>query len=206
MSRLRRVRGDSRLFSIAGELLEIRSLLSAGAGAALAAANQAALAHASEAPAAKSPQASAVPVLASFAVNGIIKTSGIPGTLSLSITKLDIGGQVTGKFSLSQGSKSGGGDYVTARGTFSGHIVGIAGGALHPTAYTVTFETGSVHETQRISGHTTSVTAVHPPHNSVNTITLVLEGTSLAYLDAPYSSTKLPGGGKFELEASPAPV
>jgi hypothetical protein len=124
----------------------------------------------------------------------------------MSFTGFQTGDQVTGKFSLTQGSKSGGADYVTAKGSFNGHIVAIAQTSFNPPTYIMTFEGGKVHETQRTSAHRTNVTAVHPPHNDA-TLLLTLDGAhNLVQGDATYNITKPHGGGALHLEFVPPPV
>jgi hypothetical protein len=203
MSRLRRKSSASPLSSVAAEVLETRSLLSAGAASVHAAVNHASLTTA-KAPAAPAPQIDNVPVLASIAVKGTGTASAVPGTISVSYTSLQVGGQMSGTFSLSQGPKSGGGDYVTAKGSFSGHIASIAQTSFTPPAYIVILEGGKVQETQRVSGHKAVVTGSHAPHNDSTFILTISDAGDFLWDDISYNITKPHVGGALRFEIQPA--
>jgi hypothetical protein len=121
--------------------------------------------------------------------------------LSLSINGLQYGDQMAGTISLSQGSKSGGGDYVTAKGTFSGHITAIVNKNGGPTLYVMVYDKGKVHEVERSSGKTTRLTAP-APHDPV--LLMLLNGdSSLAQGDLSYSIPKGKGGGALHFQLVP---
>jgi hypothetical protein len=201
MSRLRRVRCDSTPFPVLAEILEARSLLSAGAGALHAAASHATHATAGKLPAVTPPPPSGVPVVGSIDVRGIGTAANVPGTLSLSISGLQYGDPMSGAFNLSQGSKSGGGDYVTAKGTFSGHITAIVNKNGGPTLYIMVYDKGKVHEVERLSGTTTRLTAP-APHDPV--LLMLLNGdSSLVQGDLSYSIPRGKGGGALHFQLVP---
>jgi hypothetical protein len=155
-----------------------------------------------KAPAAPVPQLDNVPVLASIVVNGTGTATGVPGTISVSYTNLQVYGQISGSFRLSQGSKSGGGDYVTAKGSFSGQITSIAQTSFTPPTYVVQFEGGKVQETQRVSGHKTVVT--HAPHSDALFFLTINDAGDFVWDDVSYSITKPHGGGALRFEIQPA--
>lgn len=196
MSRLRRLNCDSRSIPFAAEVLEVRSLLSAGASAVRAAVHHAAV----ESPAAKLPPIFQGSVDALVQITPFGNQNPGTGTALIQHSTLTVGSKMTASYTI---SFSDNGTPATIKGTISGTIQGSdPEGDL--TFYPFQPTGGKVTLTETVAGKTIKATATP----SGNTITLVMKGSSFVQLGfGDTFSQKAKGGfaGEFMAETFAVP-
>jgi hypothetical protein len=191
MSRLRRLNSGSRLFHVAAEVLEVRSLLSAGGAAAHAAMHHAATHDAVGQTHAAGPLV-AFHGAASATVNIGDDKVDSPAHLSVSKFEVALGSKVKASFSLSIPQQ---GTHTSIKGTFSGTIINIAGSTM-----TLAPTSGSMTYSQKSAGKTVKATAT-PDGNQlelslVNGAFFVIDGTDSFPPNAPLNL----GGKSIDVE------
>jgi hypothetical protein len=150
MSRIRRLNGHSQPIPVAAEVLEVRSLLSAGASAVHAAMHHAAI----QSPAVKQPPIFQGAAIAVIQITGGSSHNATGTALVPHFTKA-VGSKVTASFTF---SFSDGGNPATIKGTYSGTVRQIEQ-QFPLTIYGLDVTGGKLTLTEKVGGKTIKATA-----------------------------------------------